>query len=237
MSDSSLSQPNVEAADRWGQAKHRERPIIMSRDNPKLILEGRKTQTRRIIKPQPLPSFKHEDAQPGDLVFFAGKIHKVRESRGRNQRDAGQLNAHDYACPYGVAGDRLWVRETWWHEKGTDFENAAFSDGTIVQSDGDVFHIPDWEPKDKNVWKKRPSIHMPGWASRITLEITKVRVERLQDISQSDCEAEGMLGGCRVIQLYRAQWENLHGKGAWDKNPWVWVIEFRLSPKCNKQPR
>jgi hypothetical protein len=169
----------------------KERPIIMSGDNPKLILEGKKTQTRRII------TSRWNDCQQRDLIEL---------------------------CPYGVAGDRLWVREKW-------KPRGEAPDRDMVEYATDPICL-----NSRFRWK--PSIHMPRWASRITLEILKVRVERLQDISASDCEAEGIYFSnslsyrdyevkIALKSSYRILWDSLHGKGAWDKNLWVWVIEFQ----------
>jgi hypothetical protein len=113
-------------------------------------------------------------------------------------------------CPYGQPGDRLWVREAW-----TDAGEI-----TIYRADTDGLCR-------KNIrWK--PSIHMPRKESRILLEITDVRIERLQDISSEDCHAEGSACGIEAcIDIFARSWESLHGPGSWEKNPWVWVISFR----------
>jgi hypothetical protein len=167
----------------------------------KAILDGRKTQTRRIIK---------------SVVSYV-------------------------ACPYGVAGDRLWVRETFarchpglLQKLDPDLDSAHWFN--LYRADGVTSnYIADYG----NQWT--PSIHMPRWASRLTLEITKVRVERLQDISEEDAKAEGISlrddsmlyepggehGTLTAAQAYANLWDSLYGKGAWEKNPWVLVIEFR----------
>lgn len=180
------------------------------------ILEDRKTQTRRICKIDPLDGFDNPNCAENLAL-----------------------------CPYGVAGDRLWVREAWARES----DLIAYDKGgnpIFYRADHPtgLFH-DSMEPMH---W--RPSIHMPRWASRITLEITKVRVERLQDISEEDAIAEGvghnfvMNGGwpdyqhidksghCTLTQdsakmSYATLWDSINGKGAWDANPWVWVIEFK----------
>lgn len=137
---------------------------------------------------------------------------------------------HWHACPYGQPGDRLWVRETFCDLDDGEFEYRA--DG---ECDPNV--VPRWTP----------SIHMPRAASRILLEIVSVRVERLQDISEADCWAEGiemvdgLLDDLAIIHLakqmgrsfedaaptYAALWESINGAGSWDANPWVWVVEFK----------
>ncbi len=142
-------------------------------------------------------------------------------------------------CPYGIPGDRLWVRETFARIDGqtrpwieTDYK-ATYTHGDRL---GDTLGI-------KKRWT--PSIHMPRAASRITLEITSVRVERLQDISEADAQAEGVTddgslvtdldgkdrGG--TIAAYATLWEVINGVGSWDDNPWVWVLQFKhlLEPR------
>lgn len=195
-----------------GSVSGRERGILMSGDNPKLIRDGRKTQTRRIMKPQPM----------GDWT--------------------GPMPCDAWPCPYGVAGDRIWVRETW--ALPPSYDPRQHGDLKTEPRIGPVCYWSDFagrKPWDGSRW--RPSIHMPRWASRITLEILKVRVERLQDISEADAIAE--LGAATTTlygepawtvgdttwqiarNAYHDLWDSLHGKGAWDANPWVWVLEFR----------
>jgi hypothetical protein len=195
-----------------------ERGIIVSGDNPNLILEGLKTQTRRIVKPQPSPIFH--------CPIFAKDTGALSFQ--------GSTGVHDeWRSPvYGVAGDWLWVRETF-EIRGygaiQDAELRYVSDGQV-----DYRRIGS-DDADKNYrparFRKIPSIHMPRWASRITLEITKVRVERLQDISEDDALEEGCRPGKRFPMcargVYSDLWDSLHGKGAWERNDWVWVLEFR----------
>lgn len=133
-------------------------------------------------------------------------------------------------CPYGRPGDRLWVRETWLTVNGDDtFYRADY----LADPAGDRAHGVAWTP----------SIHMPRARSRITLEVTGVRVERLQDISEEDARAEGVerSGECNwrdyldhphndftsARRSYRSLWDSINGPGSWDANPWVWVVEFR----------
>ncbi len=192
------------------------KPIIMSAESVRAILDGRKTQTRRVIKPQPLwievPTFIN-----GKWV-------------GAYSRDPNITNpTYEMACPYGQPGDRLWVRETW-----ADMSNVSL-DGerhaTYKQFDGDKL--------DNIPWKS--PIFMPRWASRITLEVTDVRAERLQDITHESILAEGWHSGlyeplkARVVGAndarawYIALWDAINARRgyAWDSNPWVWVVEFR----------
>jgi hypothetical protein len=215
------------------------------------ILDGRKTVTRRIVKPQP----KTYRDFLGDGIVFGIED----KERPWVLRCLGSSNFADLYCPYGRPGDRLWVRETWGYRgaawtlgeehKTVWIEYAADgSQADIQRPKDDESGIPqprDIRPDEDYVddyyngyltryWKQnRPSIHMPRWASRITLEVTGVRVERLQDISEADAHAEGIPGDL----LHRAQgwsprafqllWELINGAESWNTNPWVWVVEFR----------
>lgn len=173
----------------------KERPILFSAPMVRALLEGRKTQTRRIVK---LPA---KDGSGDNRFVFD-------DAEGRKRF---------IDCPYGEPGDRLWVRETW----------------RPAQVDGMAWYAATCGDETHERWK--PSIHMPRWASRITLEITGVRVEQLQDISESDAIAEGVTPSdmkaisCldRNYHAYFMLWESINGSGSWDLNPWVWVIEFR----------
>jgi len=172
----------------------KERPILFSGPMVRAILDGRKTQTRRILKPQP--------------ICTANDNWDIR-SEGV------------WKCPYGQPGDRLWVRETWRRHYGSVNYRADHEDG--------AGHM-----------RWRPSIHMPRWASRITLEITDVRVQQLQDITVTDIYAEGFdpwgdtqtrtadFGDVsHVYEWYASLWDKINGPGAWNANPWAWAITFR----------
>jgi hypothetical protein len=219
----------------------KERPILFSAPMVRAILDEQKTQTRRIVKPQPLgelwPGGKCYDYYPtivvkgeevpGDMVF------------GFGNEDMG------WVCPYGKPGDRLWVRETFYVDH-IDYigkrlpkaKPAEIDDMIYYRADGECCEqIPEcscWEV-GKPEW--RPSIHMNRWASRITLEVTGVRVERLQEISEGDAIAEGVewnagplrCGHTNPISAYRGLWNQINGGGSWDANPWVWVIDFALA--------
>lgn len=202
----------------------RERPILFSGPMVLAILAGRKTQTRRILKRgvvEPLLSLTHMEGN-NQVGILCGDPPRITDW-----------------CPYGGPGDRLWVREAWREaENGT----YAYAADLSTYEPGALIDMP------KLRW--RPSIHMPRPASRITLNVTEVRVERLQDISEEDARAEGaeMLdctyhGQCNsnrcprhgVLDPYRVAfrhlWENLHGPGSWDLNPYVWRICFsRIDP-------
>ena len=131
----------------------------------------------------------------------------------------------DFDCPYGRPGDRLWVRETFSYDAKLHFRGDR----------GPCWYWADGNPEYGDWTKPRPSIHMPRWASRITLEITGVRVERLQSISEEDALAEGATlhkdkdPDYGYAGWYRALWESINGPDSWAANPFVWVIEFSLS--------
>lgn len=186
----------------------KERGIIMSAPMVKALLDGSKTQTRRIVKPQP-------DAES---VMHCNFGHGWSEA---------------LRCPYGVAGDRLWVRETHafhvCHDKSKSIAKCGSQGDLVVYRDESSNHPYSAHMRGK--W--RPSIFMPRWASRITLEITGVRVERVAAISIEDCLAEGIHpeGSVDTVGMYAKLWDELHGAGSWQLNPWVWVLAFqRASP-------
>lgn len=210
----------------------KERGILMSGDNPKLILDGSKTQTRRIVK---LPKkWKLSIAIVKTIAFFQdiGFLAQFTNNGGGN-----------IPCPYGVAGDRLWVRETWAAPTCYDGEKPRDLPDALAEGDEIIYRAksPDYRVKELGSFWRSP-YHMPRWASRITLEITKVRVERLQDISEAAAKAEGVQPQCKCcyglipcstseptwIHAYRQLWDSINGKGVWDKNPWVWVLEFAV---------
>ncbi len=184
-----------------------ERPILFSSPMVRAILDGRKTQTRRVIKPQPEPVM--EVLSDGPHVTYT----------------INARNTSDYHCPYGGAGDRLWVRETWCpHWAGDDCGEGP---------QGVCYAATNREP-DPLRW--RPSIHMPRWASRITLTVTGVRVERVQDITEADAEAEGCCVGVgagnwrNTVHMFQGLWDSINAKRGywWDENPWVWVVKFSV---------
>jgi hypothetical protein len=215
------------------------RPILFSAPMVLAILEGRKMQTRRVVKPvRRYPGnrvCRPDLAADQHVVWWHGEYVSV-----------GCLQE----CPYGKPGDRLWVREAWGLFNGFGFCDTtcaglgglpedwqlAYRADHIDPLHGDGPHQPVW----------RPSIHMPRWASRITLEIAAVRVERLQDISEDDARAEGITdGGClncgnpepcecaspepSARDAFCYLWHQIHGCNSWHTNPWVWVVEFHRS--------
>ena len=236
----------------------KERPILFSGPMVRAILEGRKTQTRRVVKPMP----PKEMTGNGRFVRWVGDPNGLRYVNTFIQGDWW------LTCPYGSPGDRLWVRETWAHyhtiNERCKLSGASFpeiSDGLAgYKADGfetiEEFktHIglmseSDFIDVEVRSDRWRPSIHMPRWASRITLEIVSVRVERLQDISEEDAQAEGVPNTCQVPfdeydeppsvsvgfndpcgfsrDNFRTLWDDINGPDLWESNPWVWVVEFK----------
>lgn len=236
-----------------------DRGILFSGPMVRALLAGTKTQTRRIVKPNAWVDDDCDAGYDGQTVGVPPYIDKSR-------------------CPYGQAGDRLWVRERWrigaFRQADGAFPNrfaldflaspelartpwcyppidawtklsrqslqecakAAAAGSKDLWEDGDGWG---WE-HGKSPCRWRPSIHMPRWASRITLEITGVRVERLRDISEADAIAEGIErkdsvwkdyrtdgGWSCPINSYWSLWDSINGPGSWDANPWVWVVEFK----------
>ena len=202
----------------------KERPILFSAEMVKAILDGRKTMTRRVCKYQPSMSVRKAGSmwgiKGGDALWHFG--HKI------------------VSCPYGQPGDQLWVRETWmpFTEQGCPVGATIYRATDHPEPDGD------------SPLRWNPSIFMPMSASRITLEITAVRVERVQDISADDVQAEGIdvvaklpvfispkksmeslvaLSKTIAQSLYKELWDSLNAKRGcgWDANPWVWVLSFK----------
>jgi hypothetical protein len=179
-----------------------ERPILFNAPMVRAILNGSKTQTRRVVKGMALLWLRPDGFTPEFTALPENGL-----------------------CPYGQPGDRLWVRETF--QRFTD-------DGEILyKADPAGFEAMNEYKRDECLEARwRPSIHMPRQLSRITLEITAVRVERLQEISEADAMAEG-IPHSEVSPpdmgrfTFRHLWESINGPGSWDSNPWVWVIEFR----------
>ena len=194
------------------------KPIIFNGEMVRAILAGRKTQTRRVIKPQPL-----------NVIFENGDW--IQAPCDLDPKE------HIIKCPYAQPGDKLWVRETWTYLA----DGFAVSPMIGYRADMEtkvIDTIPDGETvynvEKPDVWKWRPSIHMPRWASRITLEVTDVWVERVRDISPTDALSEGMHIDWSVENApenqFKRLWDSIYdAKGfGWDKNPWCWVIEFKL---------
>ena len=217
----------------------KERGMIFNGELVRAILDGRKTQTRRVMKVQP------ESNQLGLLLITdstkrsdIGKYHWAESNATGNH-----VRSKLFSCPFGAAGDRIWVRETFCPVDDTQYGGEKWVDYRATPR-YEASHPAGWDsaPNDAEALKWRPSINMPRWASRILLEITDVRVERLNAISQEDAQAEGMeLAGWRptysdpdsggeVMTPYdnfAELWSSIYGEESWNANPWVWVISFK----------
>lgn len=213
----------------------KERPILFSGPMVRALLDGSKTQTRRVCKPA---------ANLSAVVEVPDPLEHGQVYNGSHFGDEdGEVQ---FACPYGGRGDRLWVREAFdfLPSGGPDQPQACEIVYWATGSTEPRSTPHDYNPMIYGHQKVRPSIHMPRWASRITLEITSVRVERLQDISEADCVAEGCGAlpsaiGCPMTSapgetipraMFRALWESINGPDSGTANPWVWAIEFRRLP-------
>ncbi|HBM9969065.1 hypothetical protein ACJBF7_22175 [Enterobacter sp. 04-C-01-SI_S15] len=224
-----------------------ERGMIFNGEMVRAILGGQKTQTRRIVNWRGLSE--------GLNLNFSG-LRVCEYPKGwvieSESRSSTEWRCQPTPCPFGAVGDRIWVRETFqgplfdleqmeaYQEDSSKFHKPEFC---VYKADGKP--APEYFDADDNLhcgW--RPSIHMPRWASRITLEITGVRVERLNDISEEDARAEGIIdGGCLncgepepcncsnpapdATDAFAYLWQSIYGQENWNANPWVWVIEFK----------
>ncbi|WP_286952302.1 MULTISPECIES: hypothetical protein [Brevundimonas] len=205
----------------------KERPILFSGPMVRALLDGRKTQTRRVVKG---PHFQPDAVKPND----GGGVRVF--SRGR------EVQLQRVACPYGVIGDRLWVREAWAPVPATAYRHSEGVQQVVNPDDPYLAAIfaAGW---DRSIPKWKPSIHMPRWACRLVLEITEVRVERLLDCSDADAQAEGLqwvtpgmwsvdrslpIIGDDARQVYFELWDHINGAGAAEANPWVWAVSFRV---------
>lgn len=223
----------------------RERPILFSGDMVRAILDGRKTQTRRVVKPTPpdwIDRFGVSTFTPEGHLSGRGYWRGV-------PGDEGPAEKH-FRCPYGKPGDRLWVRESFavpvasWTDYGWEWDG---DDGRRLGGErpksnqfikyGLAYKADSFDEELFSPW--RPSIFMPRWASRITLEVTGVRVERLQDITSAGAIAEGILpyANSQTIDCdtpdprddFAGLWDRINAKRGhpWDTNPWVWSVSFR----------
>lgn len=210
----------------------KERPILFTPENAQKVHDGTKTQTRRIMKSQP----------DDDAVITMGELGSSHGVAYIGNRTSGGIVTR-VQSPYGVVGDRLWVREhvfvpphityRMWREGADTWPNVMYR----AEMDG-----TDLEFCKENKWESKPSIFMPRWACRTVVEIIEIRVERLKEISGPDCIAEGVrrrsgvndgvpLEG-NIWKRERADfallWESIHGKGSWERNDWVWAITFKV---------
>lgn len=213
----------------------KERPILMTPANAQKCHEGTKTQTRRIVK---VPDWATDD---GML-----KLASQRPATGIAYYVDG-VPVKRLTCPYGQVGDRLWVRESWCVGKPAlpsgcgivpYYGPSKAIDRSVCTK---VVHRGAWTGDDQPKW--RSGMFMPRWACRTVLEITDVRVERLQDINLEDCQSEGVR--CESYtgapyctwcsgheapchrDAYKTLWESINGVGSWAQNPWVWVVSFK----------
>jgi len=197
-----------------------EQPIIFNDAMIRAVLDERKTQTRRVITPQP-------STDQGDPIYT-----KPRGIDGLWHWFYADSSI--YKCPYGVPGDRLWVREAWQHED-QDCDNPKCGNPDHIYYRATECAI--CRSSRRKAWW-RPSIHMPRWASRITLQIVDVRAERLQEITGEDAITEGwdrvdLFPGInsedKAKVWFHSFWDSINAKRGygWDTDPWVWVIEFR----------
>lgn len=221
----------------------KERPILFSDPMVRAIIERRKTMTRRIVKPQPTLGRSQTGPQ---------WVHETKYCTTILNDTSGPWSLLANECPHGQPGDRLWVRETF-RIVDFDLKNGDWDGRVEYRADNTMslqrFHLPNGEDT-RTGW--RPSIHMPRWASRITLEIESVRVERLQELTEVDAISEGVesiralpsmrgqargrsyrdydmgIGFHQARQSFRSLWNAVHGPESWALNPWVWVIRFNL---------
>ena len=217
----------------------KERPILFSAPIVRALLAGTKTQTRRVVKLIDLS--KHEI----NSDWYKDKIWSWRVERGGMWTDYTEKGLLA-KCPYGQPGDRLWVKETTVNVEAHGFVGPVYAEspeGEAYRQWGLGPNPVEVEPEDV---KLRPSLFMTRKMARLLLEVTAVRVERLQEISEEDAKAEGIeevepgmwksyhkegvVGWSSVndqIMSYRTLWESINGPGSWDANPWVWVVDFR----------
>ncbi len=217
-----------------------ERPILFNGAMVRALIEGRKTQTRRVVKPQP------EFFEP-NAVWQSGAGHGGIGWYVHTDEYPDE-GSQFYRCPYGQPGDRLWVRETWAAEPDFDSVRPSWLDETEpISYAADYTELQLCQSYDNlGVTRWRPSIHMPRCFSRILLEVTDVRVEQVQAVTFADCKAEGMDEGysegvapCPGEECdgrhhgekwhFQSLWGSINGPRGfgWDSNPWVWVVEFK----------
>lgn len=217
------------------EKKAKERPILFSGAMIRAILKGKKTQTRRIVKPNP-------DWTEPATGWCNGDGHSGTGWYAYNE-DYPEEGSLYYRCPYGEPGDLLWVKETTLKVEDHGYIGPVYAESDdgraclawgLAPSADDCTEVEPWDIK------RRPSIFMSRSMARILLEVVSIRVERLNDISDADAVSEGSLewaseqdtpvrdipaGESHLI--YRQLWESINGRGSWDTNPWVWVVKFK----------
>lgn len=237
----------------------RYKPILFSGEMIRAILRGDKTQTRRVVKPQPMRIITDwtQDAEPGEVVVYQGWPHRLTESRGRNKAAAGELTPVRIKPRYEV-GTVLWVRETHVMQCNVLDDPPPFDDGRPVKWDDDGawlqphYRATDPTPElayddsDEPGCKWRPSIFLPRWACRLFLTVTRRRIEQVQRISAEGCLAEGIgkwigyPGGeaksfALIKRDFRQLWDSINLKRGfgWDSNPWNFVYDFEIKEVLN----
>lgn len=212
----------------------KERPLLFSGPMVRAILAGTKTVTRRVYRPREGSPYEimGEDDSGKPWPMWLDPNHGPEY--------------HPVRCPYGSPGERLWVKETYALHRIHDETSPSTVFPTLLSG---CWYRADGEP-DMRIGRWRPSIHMPRWASRLTLEVVSVRVERLHELTEEDAQAEGVERwvtgsgwqeyGLSEAQLltqgpplptarlsFKSLWESINGPGSWEANPWVWVVSFR----------
>lgn len=232
------------------------RPILMSGPMVRAILDGRKTQTRRVVKPQP----------PADIeeafAWFAGELRGAPNGCAEDGLYVRTLAGLTYRgpCPYGAPGDVLWVRESWYYDlpphklpkvRPADFDR----DSLYFRADGECCaQIPECQCAEVGKPKWKPSTHLPRWACRLFLRVKSVRVERVQEIGEADAKAEGVerhddegvtyygplnAGHADARRAFETLWDSINAERGfgWAANPWVWVVEFERTEKPSRLRR
>lgn len=218
----------------------KERPILFSGPLVRALLSGTKTQTRRPAKGVDFRGAGGKDGADWNDPSCWGWA----DEYGDEWALTAAPDVRAIRCPYGEPGDRLWVRETW--SVHCRFDIISPSELQPEARDGAlVWYAADQQPNYTGKGGRwRPSIHMPRWASRLTLEITDVRVQRLHDITPEDAIAEGVIfarcdcskdHGPRcaydaydAVQAFAAKWREIYGDASWDASPWVWALTFKV---------
>ncbi len=196
----------------------KERGMIFNAEMVRALLDGRKTQTRRPIKWKQTRFTEIGEREDG--------------SKWPWSEDAEHACDFWHPCPFGAVGDRIWVREAFRvHSRATDVATLVYKASERNSWTEQTRRVPVAvcnKPATPEKWT--PSLHMPRWASRILLEITGVRVERLRSMSQDDARAEGVIAASGPMEAglaFRELWDSIYGEESWKANPWVWVIEVK----------
>ncbi|HEL4802974.1 TPA: hypothetical protein UOK37_004667 [Klebsiella pneumoniae] len=219
-----------------------ERGMIFNAEMVRAILDGRKTQTRRIMKIQP----EHSGFGLRRVIDSKNGSDDGKYFWSLSDACGLKIRSKSFTCPFGSVGDRIWVREAFRvHSRATEVATLVYKASERNSWTEQTNRVPVSvcnKPAMPEKWT--PSLHMPRWASRLLLEITDVRVERLNAISEEDARAEGIIdGGCLncgepepcgcanpepdATDAFAYLWQSIYGSDSWNANPWVWVIEFK----------